>query len=67
MIHDHDRFFVLTGGPGAGKTTLLDALEHAGNARTIEAARAIIQDQVIVDGRALPWREPALFAEMMLC
>jgi predicted ATPase len=64
--NDFDRFVVVTGGPGSGKTTLIDALEEAGFARTIEAGRGIIQDQVAIGGRALPWIDPALFAEHML-
>lgn len=59
-------FFVITGGPGSGKTTLIDALERAGYARTVEAGRGIIQDQAAIDGPALPWRDPAAFAELML-
>jgi predicted ATPase len=66
MTGNSDRFFVVTGGPGAGKTTLIDALARAGYARTVEAARAIIQDQLAIGGRALPWRDPAMFTEMML-
>jgi len=66
MSPDSDRFFIITGGPGAGKTTLLDALAAHGFHRTIEAGRAIIQDQVAIDGPAVPWRDPALFAEAML-
>lgn len=60
------RFFVVTGGPGSGKSTLIDALEGAGFARSQEAGRGVIQDQMAVDGRALPWRDPAAFAELML-
>jgi predicted ATPase len=59
-------FFVITGGPGSGKTTLIDALEQEGFARTIEAGRGVIRDQVAVDGPALPWRDQAAFAERML-
>ncbi|MFZ5671601.1 MAG: AAA family ATPase [Pseudomonadota bacterium] len=66
MSPDSDRFFIITGGPGAGKTTLLDALAARGHHRTIEAGRAIIQNQMTIDGPALPWRDPALFAEAML-
>jgi predicted ATPase len=61
-----DRFVVVTGGPGAGKTTLIDALEEAGYARTIEAGRAIIQDQQAKGGHALPWDDSDSFAEAML-
>ncbi|MGC1676880.1 MAG: AAA family ATPase [Candidatus Binataceae bacterium] len=66
MVKNSDRFFVVTGGPGAGKTTLIDALARNGYARSVEAARAIIQDQVAIGGRALPWCDPAMFTEMML-
>ncbi len=61
-----DRFFVLTGGPGSGKTAVIEALHHAGYARSVEAGRAIIQDQMSIEGRALPWCDPVLFAELML-
>jgi predicted ATPase len=61
-----NRFFVLTGGPGSGKTSIINALQQAGYSRTLEAGRAIIQDQVAIVGRALPWEDPALFAELML-
>lgn len=61
-----ERFHVVTGGPGSGKTSLIDALARAGYARTVEAGRAIIQDQLAIDGPALPWRDPSAFAELML-
>lgn len=60
------RFFVVTGGPGSGKSTLLHGLEQRGYARSIEAGRGIIQDQVAIRGRALPWDDRQLFAELML-
>jgi predicted ATPase len=60
------RFFVLTGGPGSGKSTLIDALERAGYARSVEAGRGIIQEQVWIGGHALPWGDQRLFAELML-
>ena len=64
--HDTDRFFVLTGGPGSGKTTLVEALAAAGHATAPEAGRGIIRQQMAVGGPALPWNDPALFAELML-
>jgi predicted ATPase len=57
---------LITGGPGSGKTSLIEALSSRGYGRTVEAGRAIIQDQMAIDGRALPWRDPLLFAELML-
>lgn len=66
MTPESDRFFVLTGGPGSGKTTLVSALAKAGHATSVEAGRGIIRDQAAIGGTALPWHEPALFAELML-
>lgn len=66
MTNDDHAFFVITGGPGAGKTTLLSALAAEGFATAPEGGRAIIRDQVAIDGPALPWRDRALFAELML-
>ncbi len=63
---DPNRFIVLTGGPGAGKSAVIDALAQAGYARSREAGRAVIRDQVAQGGRALPWIDPAAFAELML-
>lgn len=60
------RFMVLTGGPGSGKSTLIDALQNAGYARSMEAGRGVIQDQIAIDGQALPWRDQVAFAELML-
>jgi predicted ATPase len=65
-MSDCERFHVITGGPGSGKTSLIDGLARAGYARTVEAGRAIIQDQLAIDGPALPWRDPSAFAELML-
>lgn len=65
-MKDHERFYVLTGGPGSGKTAVIEALHQAGYTRTVEAGRGIIQDQMAIGGRALPWQDPAFFAELML-
>lgn len=67
MTESTERLFVVTGGPGSGKSTLIEALERAGFARSIEAGRGVIQDQVTIGGRALPWCDPSAFAELMLC
>ncbi|WEX11378.1 AAA family ATPase [Chelativorans sp. AA-79] len=61
------RLFVVTGGPGAGKTTLLESLEETGAAIAPEAGRAIIRTQRAIGGAAVPDRDAALYAELMLC
>jgi predicted ATPase len=66
MPEGSEQFFVITGGPGAGKSTLIDALSAAGFGTSGEAGRQIIRDQMAIAGRALPWIDPGLFAEMML-
>jgi predicted ATPase len=66
LIEGAERFFVLTGGPGSGKSTLIEALRMAGYRGMPEAGRGIIQDQLAIEGRALPWSDPILFSEMML-
>jgi predicted ATPase len=60
------RRIVVTGGPGAGKTSLIDALQRRGFPRTVEAGRAIIQDQVRIGGTALPWADREAYAQLML-
>lgn len=60
------RFVVITGGPGAGKSTLLQYLARNGYSHMPESGRAIITDQVSIDGPALPWADRQLFAELML-
>lgn len=59
-------FVVITGGPGAGKTSLIDALAADGFPVIAEAGRDIIRDQVSRGGTALPWIDPAAFAQAML-
>lgn len=65
-MNNRDRFYIVTGGPGSGKTSLIEALRARGSSCAIEAGRGIIQDQMKIEGRALPWCDPILFAELML-
>lgn len=57
---------MITGGPGSGKTTLLEALAAQGYSTLPEAGRGIIRAQQAIEGPALPWLNPSLFAELML-
>ena len=57
---------MITGGPGSGKTTLIDALARAGFSVAAEVGREIIKEQMLIQGKALPWIDPSLFAETML-
>ncbi|QFG37655.1 putative ATPase [Paracoccus pantotrophus] len=57
---------VVTGGPGSGKSSLIDAMALRGFRTMPEAGRAIIRDQIKIGGKALPWADRALFAELML-
>lgn len=61
-----NHMFVITGGPGSGKSSLIDALAATGIEHMPEAGRAIIQDQVRINGPALPWSDRMAFAELML-
>ncbi|EBV2736116.1 AAA family ATPase [Salmonella enterica] len=56
---------IITGGPGAGKTTLITALEKSGFHCQPESGRAVIKQQMDINGDMLPWRSPARFAEAM--
>lgn len=66
MPFDGTHFHVITGGPGSGKSTLIDYLEQQGFMRSVEAGRSIIQEQTMIGGAALPWKDSMLFAELML-
>lgn len=66
MVLFAGRFFVITGGPGSGKSTLIRELARLGFSTTVEAGRAIIQDQLAIGGDALPWTNPQAFADLML-
>ena len=54
---------VISGCSGGGKSTLIDALSSRGFRTVAEAGRIIVHNELIADGRALPWIDPKLFAE----
>ncbi|WP_213989848.1 AAA family ATPase [Sodalis sp. dw_96] len=61
-----NQLIIVTGGPDSGKTTLINKLHKMGYACTVESGRGVIQAQVAIEGQALPWKNPLLFAEFML-
>ncbi|MGK8639207.1 MAG: AAA family ATPase [Agrobacterium sp.] len=66
MMANTEHMIVVTGGPGSGKSSLIDAMAQRGFRTMPEAGRAIIRDQIRIGGKALPWADRALFAELML-
>lgn len=62
----YDKLIILTGAPGTGKTSLLAYLRSLGYSGVDESARAILEEQLKVDGPALPAKSPERFVEAML-
>ncbi|MFH7001208.1 AAA family ATPase [Flavobacterium bizetiae] len=61
-IIKNDKAFVLTGGPGMGKTSVVDHLKSMRYKTVKEYGRDIIQQQLALGGRKLPWKDSAGFA-----
>lgn len=55
-----DHFFVVTGGPGAGKTCLINELARRGFHTIPASGRAIIREEIVRGGDALPWTDRGL-------
>lgn len=58
-------YIIITGGPGMGKTAIVEHLSELGYQHVPESGRAIIQHQVMQEGDALPWQNPAAYAQLM--
>ena len=58
--------FIISGGPGAGKSTLLEALRASGFHCSDEVSRQLIQEQVTLNSRCLPWIDLRCFAALAL-
>lgn len=65
-ITHQPNFYIITGGPAAGKTTVLRELQQQGYCCVPEGARGIIQQQVAIDGSALPWDDTFAYTSLML-
>lgn len=66
MIIENNNFFIITGGPGSGKSTIIEALKKLGFLCVDEVGRQIIQEQVMIDGDALHWKDQIKFRDLML-
>lgn len=66
MKQDTIQRIVLTGGPCSGKSTLIRVLAESGHSVSEESGRAIIRNQMRIDGPGVPWIYPHLYAELML-
>ena len=59
-------FAMISGCSGGGKSTLLSELERRGHCVVHEPGRRIIAEERAGDGLALPWFDPAAFAQRAL-
>jgi predicted ATPase len=57
-----DRLVVISGCSGGGKSTLLTELGRRGYATVEEPGRRIVKEELLGDGRALPWVDEIAFA-----
>jgi len=66
MPRNNPKLFVISGGPGSGKTTVLMELAKLGFKPASEVARQIIQEQMQINGTALPWHDRTAYTRLML-
>lgn len=59
-------YFILAGTSGTGKTVVLQQLSSIGYKCTEESARAVLSEQLAIDGPALPSKNPQLFIQSMM-
>lgn len=60
-----DNYFILAGTSGTGKTTVLESLRQKGFRCFDEAARFVLEEQLAINGPALPSNSPKLFVQSM--
>lgn len=58
--------FIVTGTAGTGKSALVDELQKRGHRVFEEAQRAILTEQLAIDGPALPAKSPTKFISALL-
>lgn len=57
------RLVVISGCSGSGKSTLLAELQRRGFAVVEEPGRRIVRNELLNDGKALPWADPHAFLQ----
>lgn len=57
---------VLSGGPGTGKTSIINELANRGYRVFHEISRQIIQEELAINGRNLPWDNLEGFSQKVL-
>jgi predicted ATPase len=65
QIQQKENFFVLAGTSGTGKSTIISQLRERGFLCFDEAARAVLEEQLPINGPALPSNNPMLFIQTM--
>jgi len=60
------RYVVLSGCSGGGKSTLLSELRRRGYGTVDEPGRRVVKDEIANGGQALPWIDPAAFAQLAI-
>ncbi|CAM4378883.1 Predicted ATPase [Pedobacter westerhofensis] len=63
---DHNRRYVITGGPGSGKSTLVEGLEKAGYTCSAEISREMIKAEVAKGSNCLPWLDISCFSDKVI-
>lgn len=61
-----NNFIVFTGGPGSGKTSVINRLKALNYQCAPEVGRKVIQQQVEIQGTALPWVDKVAFRDEMV-
>ncbi|MES2801199.1 MAG: AAA family ATPase [Bdellovibrionota bacterium] len=65
-IYQKSNYYILAGTSGTGKSTTLKQLKEANFMCFDEAARSVLEEQLAIQGPALPSNSPLLFVQAML-
>ena len=65
-IYRTDNYFIVSGCSGGGKSTLVSELKNRGFQTVDEPGRALVAQQLLIDGSGLPWENMKLFLDLAL-